>query len=132
LIQKSLAQDLPKPPFVLLRSSFRYLSLSYRKEILSVKPDNIKSWWGRTKPCHRDSWDIIPDMALLIFRVKNDGARAGGSGSLRLAFFLESLFSWQKWRSKPPNRRIFHTTPSVFHVVVLVRPRNRTIEIGLE
>ena len=41
----------------------------------------------------------------------------------QVTFFLEGLFSWQKWRSKPENRTISRTLPSVFHVVVLVRPQ---------
>jgi len=42
--------------------------------------------------------------------------------SLQLTFFLENLFSFQKWRSKPQNRAIHHTVPSVFQVVLLTRP----------
>jgi hypothetical protein len=42
--------------------------------------------------------------------------------NLQLTFFLEELFSWQKWRSKPQHRAISHNTRVVFHVVVLIRP----------
>jgi len=47
------------------------------------------------------------------------------SRSLQLSFFLEGLFSWQKSPSKPQNRAISCTIPSVFQVVVLVRPRQK-------
>jgi hypothetical protein len=55
--------------------------------------------------------------------VKNDGARAGGSSQLTLTFFLEGRFPWQKWRSKRQKRAISCSIPSVFQMVVLVRPR---------
>jgi hypothetical protein len=42
--------------------------------------------------------------------------------SLQVTFFLEGLFPWQKWRSKPQNRANSDAIPSVFQVVVSVRP----------
>jgi hypothetical protein len=43
--------------------------------------------------------------------------------SVQVIFFLDGLFSWQKCRSKPQNGTISYTIHVVFHVVVLVRPR---------
>jgi len=45
------------------------------------------------------------------------------SRSLQATFFLGGVFSWQEWRSKPQNGAISHTIPSLFRVVVLVRPQ---------
>jgi hypothetical protein len=59
------------------------------------------------------------------------------SRSLQVTFFLEGLFSWQKWQSKPQNRAISDTIPSSSQVIVLVQPlqpcrsnRGRPISIG--
>jgi hypothetical protein len=61
------------------------------------------------------------------FHGQNESGRSAVPRNQLAIFFLGGLFSSQKSHSKLQNKEISHADPSVFHVVVLLRPQQPAV-----